>query len=144
MSKKILIPLDGSPLAEAVLPHAQAVAKAENAEIVILRVPVVPAAEFFGRNTALASMVSHDLDEEANQYVQAEVRMLRNGGATATGMIREGPVPETIIKVADEIHADMIAMSTHGYTGLKHWFKGSMAEDVVHHTHIPVMLIHPN
>mgnify|MGYP003561879522 FL=1 len=42
MYKKILVPLDGSPLAEAVLPHAQALAKSEGAEIVILRVPVVP------------------------------------------------------------------------------------------------------
>lgn len=144
MTRKILVPLDGSPLAEQALPHAQALARSENAEIVILRVPIVPAREFFGRNTAMASMVSHEIDEESEKYVQAEVRKLEKKGSKVTGLIREGPLTETILEVADEIHADMIAMSTHGRSGIQHWLKGSVAEDVVHHTHIPVILIHPN
>lgn len=144
MCKKILIPLDGSPLAEAVLPHAQALAKAENAEIVILRVPNVPAIEFFGHNLAMAAMISNEVDKESDQYVQAKVRRLKMTGITVAGMVREGPVPETIVEVADEIHADLIAMSTHGRVGLTRILQGSVADEVVHHTHIPVMLIHPN
>jgi nucleotide-binding universal stress UspA family protein len=49
-----------------------------------------------------------------------------------------------ILKVADEIHADVIAMSTHGRSGIQRWLMGSVADRVVHHSHIPVMLIHPN
>ncbi len=144
MNKKILVPLDGSPTAEEVLPHVQALAKAEGAEIVILRVPIVPAREFFGRNTAMATTVTTEIEEEAEQYLATEIQKLEKEGAKVTSMIREGPVPETIIEVADEIHADMIAMSTHGRVGLQRWLKGSVAEEIIHHVHIPVMLVHPN
>ncbi|HNB35488.1 MAG TPA: universal stress protein, partial [Anaerolineales bacterium] len=59
-------------------------------------------------------------------------------------IVQEGAVPETILAVADETHADMIAMSTHGRTGVSRWLMGSVADRVVHYAHIPVMLIHPN
>lgn len=144
MIKKILVPLDGSSLAEKVLPQAQSLAKSEKAEIVILRVPIVPVKEFFGRDAALKTKVSREIDDESDRFVKAEIKKLKRKGAKVTGMIREGPVPETILEVADEIHADMIVMSTHGYMGLQRWLKGSVAENIVQHTHIPVMLIHPN
>ncbi len=144
MRKKILVPLDGSSLAETALPHARALAKSENAEIVLLRVPIVPAKEFYGLNTAMASRVNAKIDEEAERYVHEEARKLKWRVGQAIGMIREGPVPETILEVAEEVHADMIVMSTHGRTGVQRWLRGSVAEEVVHLTHIPVMLIHPN
>jgi nucleotide-binding universal stress UspA family protein len=144
MYKKILVPLDGSPLAEAVLPHAEALAKAEGAEIVILRVPAVPATEFLARDPAVASIIRKDIEEEAEDYVKAKVIELKNENIKVQGLIHDGPVPDTILAVAEESHADLIAMSTHGRTGVQRWLIGSVADRVVHHTHIPVMLIHPN
>lgn len=144
MCKKILVPLDGSSLAEAVLPHAQALAKTENAEIVLLQVPITPAREFFGKDTALADKVVKEIDDAAEDYVREKARRLRWSGIQVTTVVREGPVPETIANVANEVHADMIAMSTHGRVGIQRWLKGSIAEEVVHLTHIPVILIHPN
>ncbi|MEW6029740.1 MAG: universal stress protein [Chloroflexota bacterium] len=144
MCKKILVPLDGSTLAEAALPHAMALAKSENAEVVILRVPIVPAREFFGHNDAMRAAINKKIDDESDQYVREKVRRLKMGIVKVIGVVREGPVPETITKVADEVGADLIAMSTHGCTGIRRWLKGSVAEEVVHLTHIPVMLIHPN
>ena len=70
--------------------------------------------------------------------------VLENEHIKATGVTREGPVSETILDVAEETHADMIAMSTHGRTGISRWLMGSVADRVVHYSHIPVMLIHPN
>jgi nucleotide-binding universal stress UspA family protein len=58
--------------------------------------------------------------------------------------MRDGSTPDTILEVAEETHADMIAMSTHGYSGIQRWLMGSVADQVVHYSHIPVMLIHPN
>jgi nucleotide-binding universal stress UspA family protein len=46
--------------------------------------------------------------------------------------------------LSNETHADMIAMSTHGRTGVSRWLMGSVADKIIHHAHIPVMLIHPN
>jgi nucleotide-binding universal stress UspA family protein len=144
MSRKILVPLDGSPASEAVLPHAVSLARSEGAEVVVLRVPLVPAREFFGRDAALEAKVRAEIDEEARRYVKAKVRRLEKQDLKATGLIREGTVPDTIVRVADEIHADMIAMSTHGRTGWQRWLHGSVAGEIVHLTHIPVVLIHPN
>lgn len=144
MYKKILVPLDGSPLAEAVLPHAEALAKSEHAEIVILRIPNVPTSEFLARDPMIAELIYKDLKKESEDYVHNKVAELKRDNIQVTGITKDGPVPETILDVADETHADMIAMSTHGRTGVSRWLMGSVADKIIHHAHIPVMLIHPN
>ena len=143
MYKKILVPLDGSQLAEAVLPHAEALAKTEGAEIVLLSVPVSPSLEFLARNPSLANKVIEETEAETQAYLEFETAKLEKDGIKVTSIMREGLIPEMILKVADEVHADMIAMSTHGRSGVQRWLMGSVADRVVHHAHIPVMLIHP-
>ena len=144
MDKKILVPLDGSPLAEAVLPHAQALAKSEGAEIVLLSVPVTPNLDYLSRTPGLATQIIEDAERETEAYLKTEVEKLTEEGTKVTSVMREGPIPEMILMVADEVHADVIAMSTHGRSGIQRWLMGSVADRVVHHAHIPVMLIHPN
>lgn len=144
MYKKILVPLDGSPLAESVLPHAQALAKAEGAEIVLLSVPLVPSFEYLARTPGLANKIIEDIEIETQKYLDTEVTKLEEEGAKVTSIMRKGPIPEMILQVADEVHADVIAMSTHGRTGVQRGLLGSVADRVVHYSHIPVMLIHPN
>ncbi|HET7145338.1 MAG TPA: universal stress protein [Anaerolineales bacterium] len=143
MYKKILVPLDGSKLAEAVLPHAQALAKSEGAEIILLRVPVLPDISFLARDPALASLIIKDMEDETKEYMQEEVSKLQKEGSKVKGITREGLIPDTILEVAKETHADVIAMSTHGYSGVKRCLIGSVADKVVHYSPIPVMLIHP-
>ena len=144
MYKKILVPLDGSPLAEAVLPHAEALAKSEHAEIIILRVPNAPVSEFLSRDPMIAEMIHADMEKESEEYVHNKVAALEKDNIKVTGITKDGPVPDTILNVADETHADIIAMSTHGRTGISRWLMGSVADKIIHHAHIPVMLIHPN
>ena len=144
MYKKILVPLDGSPLAEAVLPHAQALAKSEGAEIVLLSVPVTPNLDYLSRTPGLATQIIEDAERETEAYLKTEVEKLTEEGTKVTSVMREGPIPEMILMVAAEVHADVIAMSTHGRSGIQRWLMGSVADRVVHHAHIPVMLIHPN
>lgn len=144
MYKKILVPLDGSPLAEAVLPHAQALAKSEGAEIILLSVPVTPSLKFLARSPGLANKVIEDAEIETTTYLEKEAAKLKKKGMKVTSIMRGGPIPEMILTVAEEVHADVIAMSTHGRTGVQRWLMGSVADRVVHYSHIPVMLIHPN
>jgi nucleotide-binding universal stress UspA family protein len=144
MYKKILVPLDGSTLAEAALPHAEALARSEHAEIIILRVAGMPATEFLARQPAIAANIQHEMEDDAEEYVKGKVSTLRRDNFRVTGITREGSVPDTILEVAEETHADLIAMSTHGRTGVERWLLGSVADKIVHHAHIPVMLIHPN
>jgi nucleotide-binding universal stress UspA family protein len=144
MYKKILVPLDGSPLAEAVLPHAQALAKSEGAEIILLRVAVTPARYLFAHNPAEGNNIIKMLEKEAEDYMKEEVSKLQDEGVKVTGVTRDGMAPETILDVAEETHADVIAMSTHGRSGVQRWLMGSVADRVVHYSPIPVMLIHPS
>ncbi len=69
---------------------------------------------------------------------------LKAEGYKITTLMKGGSAANVILKTADEIGADIIAMSTHGRTGPAHWIIGSVAERVVHHSRIPVMLIRAN
>ncbi|MBP8002808.1 MAG: universal stress protein [Chloroflexi bacterium] len=143
MYKKILVPLDGSPLAEAVLPHAQALAQSEGAELVLLRVAVDPGAEFAFADPALAAGIIQEMEEETKAYMAGIAARMKEAGYLASTMMREGPIAETILAVAEETQADVIAMSTHGRSGLSRWLMGSIADRVVKHSHVPVMVIRP-
>lgn len=144
MYKKILVPLDGSPLAETALPHAEAIAKSEGAEIILLRIPMMPASEFFSREPSIAVKIHDEEQAEAVKYIAMKAEELKKERIKVSIVTQDGPVPDTILAVADNTQADMIAMSTHGRTGIQRWLIGSVADKVVHHAHIPVMLIHPN
>jgi nucleotide-binding universal stress UspA family protein len=143
MYKKILVPLDGSSLAEAVLSHAQALATSEDAEIILLRVSVNPAAEFSFSDPSLASSLIDSLEAESLTYLQSIRAKLQKAGLRTSFLIRQGPIAETILHVATEVNADIVAMSTHGRTGVSRWLLGSIANRVVNHSPIPVLLIRP-
>jgi len=143
MYKKILVPLDGSPLAEAVLPHAQALAISDDAEIFLLRVSVNPAAEFSFSDPSLASQLIDDLEAESLTHLQSIRARLQRTGLRTSFLIRQGAIAETILRVAEEVKADGIAMSTHGRSGVSRWLLGSIASRVVNLSPVPVLLIRP-
>jgi nucleotide-binding universal stress UspA family protein len=145
MYKRILVPLDGSTLSEAVLPHAQKLARALDVEIVLLHVDVSPAPEFDNHTSPFAPQPEEFkkmyVDEKA--YIKNMCAKLERDGLRTTYLLRDGAVAETIMEVAEIEKADLIAMSTHGRTGMLRLLLGSVAEQVVHHSKIPVMLIRP-
>ena len=143
MYKKILVPLDGSTLAEAALPHAQALASSEDAEIYLLRVSVNPAAEFSFSDPSLAADFIDAMEAETLAYLQSIRSRLQRAGIRTSFLIRKGSTAETILEVAVGVHADIIAMSTHGRSGISRWLLGSVADRVVHHSQVPVLLIRP-
>lgn len=141
MYKKILVPLDGSKTAEVVLPHAQALAYSEGAELVILRVAVNPALEFAFTDPSIIESVVNDLESQSKTYMDGIEAQLKSAKVQVSSIVREGEVAEVILKTAEEIGADVIAMSTHGRTGAARWLLGSVADRVVRNSNVPVMLI---
>ncbi len=141
--KKILVALDGSELAEAALVHAQKLASDPESEIVLIRVSVDPAAEFSFSDPHIADNIIKDLETETLAYVQSVRSRLQRAGFRTSFLIHQGPIAETILQTAEEIHADVIVMSTHGRSGVKRWLLGSIADRVVTHSDIPIMLIRP-
>lgn len=141
--KKILVALDGSTLAEAALPHAQMLASDEDAEIILLRVSADPAAEFSFSDPAIADNIIKEMEAETLAYMQSTRGKLQRAGFRTSFLIRQGAITETILGAASEAHADVIVMSTHGRSGVKRWLLGSIADRVVTHSDLPVLLIRP-
>jgi nucleotide-binding universal stress UspA family protein len=145
MYQRILVPLDGSEMSEAVLPHAKRLSLALNCEIVLLHVEATPVPEFNPHATPLAPLSDevNQLRAEEKAYIKRVCSGLESEGLRTTYLLREGLVAETILDAAEVMQADLIAMSTHGRTGMLRLLLGSVAEQVVHQSKIPVMLIRP-
>lgn len=141
MYRRILVPLDGSKVAEGVLPHARALAFAEGAELVLLRVAANPVLEFTFSDPSVAQSVLEDLETQSKKYMAGIEESLKQDGFLVSSLIREGAVADSILRTAEEIGADVIAMSTHGRTGAARWLLGSVADRVVRNSSIPVLLI---
>lgn len=141
MYKKILVPLDGSKVAEGVLSHAKSLAYSEGAELILLTVAANPAMDFLFSDPGLAENAVQEQEEKSKKYISAIEQDLKSAGFRVSALLRVGSVAETILGVADELQADVIAMSTHGRTGAARWLLGSIAERVVHNSKVPVLLI---
>jgi nucleotide-binding universal stress UspA family protein len=141
MYKKILVPLDGSKTAEGVLPHAKALAKSEDASILLLNVAANPAMEFPFLDPSIAASSVRDQEDRSKQYMSGVEAKLKDEGFRVRSLYFEGSAADVIFKVAEAEKVDIIAMSTHGRSGPARWMLGSVAEHVVRHSHIPVLMI---
>jgi len=79
--------------------------------------------------------------EEAEKYIEDLANRFRDRGATVHGRIAEGPAAETILEQSVAVQASLIAIATHGRTGLSRWLMGSVAEKVLRASEVPVLLI---
>ena len=143
MYKRILVPLDGSETAEAVLPHATELARLAGGELFLLSVPTDPAAAFAFSEPGLAEEFVDTQESTTLKYLKSIKKDLEDKGVKASMLIREGAVAPIIIAVSEEINADVIAMATHARTGVAHLFLGSVAEKVLRASRLPIMLIRP-
>lgn len=146
MFKKILVPLDGSDLSEAVLDQVVDLAKCNHAEVVLLRVitqPVYEATYAEVTPTAANSDQGASLRSHAEGYLQRVAFDFFPPTMPVTCEVSGGPVADTILDYAMGIGADLIAMSTHGRSGLARMVIGSVADEIVRRSHLPVLLVHP-
>ncbi|MDP2931977.1 MAG: universal stress protein [Chloroflexota bacterium] len=150
MYKKILAPLDGSPLAECTLAHLKEVVTGCNIpEVVVLRVveplssQTVAAYAEVGSGRDLLSSAEQQNREEARKYAAEVVEKLKKDGVAAEAVLVNGEPAEQILDYARKNQVDLIVMSTHGRSGISRWVMGSVADRVVRHAAIPVFLISP-
>jgi len=140
---RILVPLDGSDLAEQVIPCATMLASGLPAELVLFRaVSIEPdAQDALGKAGIKAEPLMVRLAAEAEGYLHRQVEELRARGLTVQYALREGPAPEAILEYAGGSDIDYIVMATHGYSGLKRWTHGSVAERVLQAARVPLLLV---
>ncbi len=144
--KKIVVPVDGSGWSERAIPHAVDIARANDAEVILLHVFRPPAHEFTGE-IALAGQDEqlNQLREQAKQYLMSLRNQLRSQDIKCRVQFIEGHgIANLICDYVNEEDVDLVVMSTHGRTGLARWLFGSVAHKVVQGVKVPVLLVRPD
>ena len=141
MYRKILVPLDGSALAETVLPHVVELAHRFGSEVTLMQVrtPFLRLVATVGSEAAAAAAEAER--RTAEEYLEDARRRLAEQGVTVGTVLVEGVASETVVDQAKSGGFDLIAMSTHGRSGLRRLVLGSVADHVVRHAGTPVLLV---
>ncbi len=151
MLKTILVPLDGSKFSETTLPLATAVAQTTGASLhlVQVHVPYEPEAllantpfQFEGVN--MAEYDAHRLEQD-RAYIGELGQRLRKDGICVEAQVLPGlRVASSLAEYADEHQVDMIFMATHGHSGVSRLWLGSVADELIRKSRIPVLVSHPD
>jgi len=141
MYKKILVPLDGSELSKKALDQAEKLAKTFDAEIILFQ--VVPFMPIYGSPELVTPLIIDEKQKEAaERYLMDLAEELKKRGLSVTSMVRTGQqVAVEIIDFAKERGVDLIAMCTHGRSGITRWVLGSVTLKVLTRAETPILLI---
>lgn len=133
---RILVPLDGSPRAEAVLGQVRPLLIRPEAEVLLVQAVDLPANAEFNA----ARLLDQSL-EEGVEYLEGVKRRLEEDGGRARVFVRTGPPADVVLDLAEKEQATLIALSTHGRTGPARWMLGSVAEKVLRASPVPVLAL---
>jgi nucleotide-binding universal stress UspA family protein len=142
MYKRILVPLDGSARAERAIHVAARIARAFESTVILMRVATAPV------DTGKFSSASGYVEETVNADLTDATRYLEGiaGSDELAGLQTElktfiGAVAPAILSASESLHASLIVMCSHGYTGFKRWVLGSVADKITRHSSIPVLVL---
>jgi nucleotide-binding universal stress UspA family protein len=150
MYERIVVALDGSELAERILPHVEALAEKFGSSVTLVRA-IMPLAQIAALVEPASGGVALDptlIDEtveseehEAAAYLEHVANALRQRGLTVQTEHPEGPPEQALLECATRLNADLIALTTHGRGGLERLFFGSVADSVLRKAPCPVLLV---
>ncbi len=146
MYKKIMVPLDGSVLAECVLPHVQAFIKGFNInDVILVRVlePATPSEQIGTGDTDLKNIqeTKEQKKAEAKEYLSKIAEHIKHEGTSIHSEVLVGKVAETLVDYTDPSDIDLIIMASRGRTGITRWVMGSVADKVFRSTSVPVFMV---
>ena len=142
MYKHILVPLDGSALAERALSHAAAIAHKFGSEITLIQViPPVYAPVTPEMAVIQPIMPMEELQRESEEYLKTRQNELRGEGLIVHRTVIDGPIAESLLGYAEGQGCGMIVMSTHGRSGFSKWIYGSVAQKMLQAAICPILLI---
>jgi len=139
---KVIVPLDGSPLAEKVLPRVVELGTHMPLEVILIRAYALPSPIAPNEYAGYSQELFDQLEVEAKYYLSEKAKELAAQGLTKiSSVIDMGYGAEEIIALAHKTPGDFIAMCTHGRSGVKRWALGSVTDRVVRHSGDPVLII---
>jgi nucleotide-binding universal stress UspA family protein len=143
MYQKILVPLDGSERAERILPFVEALAQQFGAKLILLQVvePIVAGISPYDTAAVYAVDEVDRRTQQAKQYLTTLQSTLTGLKIEAQTQVEFGPVVSTILDVAERYNVDLIALASHGRTGLARVFYGSVAAGILNRAVQPLLVI---
>lgn len=136
MIKRILVPLDGSTLSERILPQVRRLLYREDSEVILVHAVVPPLVE-------TSMMVLDTMLAAARERILGIQDRLSQQGVRVRSIVQPGDAESVILEAAEEQQATLMALATHGETGLKRLLLGSVAENLLRRTPIPVLVVRP-
>jgi nucleotide-binding universal stress UspA family protein len=145
MYKHIMVPLDGSELAECVLPHVEAVAAGCNVTTVTLIMVIPPLHMYGGAETRISPEERKHLEEDSVEvstaYLKEKAQWLKDKGVLAEVKVLLGNVLDQLVDYITENGVDLIIIATHGRSGVSRLFLGSVADRLLRHAPAPVLMV---
>ncbi len=149
MYERILVPLDGSTVGEAALPYVEELISSLKPELKteVTLFQVVSSLTYYvvaGEASARVPYTEKELElikQKAIEYLEKTGENLKNKGAKVKAKVSTGNAAMEIVKAADEINAGLIAMSTHGRSGLGRWAFGSVTDRVLREARVPIIMV---
>ncbi len=143
MLNTILVPLDGSKQAEAILSHVEDAARSNGAKVIFLKVEKEPLMLEWDEVVDLSSCLSAwgRREKRTQSYLTARKEEFRRKGIEAHTQVAFGPVIKSILSAAEDVHADLIAMASHALNGKLRMPYGSVAAGVLERADRPLLLI---
>lgn len=148
MSKnRVLILLDGSKFREQILPYVLRFLRPEDTHLILTRVADPPQSVYYVEGPIFVSVDDTQSEATLSNQLREELlttkQMLEEAGYTVSREVRFGSAPFEIERFIKEANIDMVAMTTYARTGFSKLLYGSIAEHLIHHVSIPIMLLHP-
>ncbi len=158
MYQKVMVPLDGSALAECVLPHVEAFLQSGVVKtVVFIRVvepmplmlygesvetfPVSGQGEYFADKGEFWDKVEDDRKAAAAEYLDKVTSNLQQYGTQIQKEVLAGRVADTLVNYADNNNVDLALIATHGRSGVSRWIMGSVADRLLHSSRSPVLIV---
>lgn len=143
MYRKVLVPLDGSDVAECAFPHVEAIARGcDVVEVVLLRaIGPLPIPGDYVISEGDRTRLEAQYRSAAQTYLEKATKQLAAAGLNVRGDVIEGSAADAIVDYAGKKNMDLIIMATHGRSGIGRWALGSVADRVVRHAQSPVLLV---
>ena len=140
MHKRVLLPLDGSVIAEQALPHAVAQAQRFRSDLILVRA-VGSTLNGNGLSPVELGWIQEQMVAWARDYLESIATRVRSRGVPVKVVILEAPPHETITQFAEANWVDLIVICSRGQSGSSRWLMGSVADRVVRGATVPVLLV---
>ena len=143
MYRKILVPLDGSVLAECSLAHVKEVVKGSQTTAVVLIAVISSYHDYEEMGKETKNIMERSALDKARDYLSKIASDLHKDGINASTFVTKGPPAEKILDYAKNSGVDLVILSTHGSSGISRWLTGGVAERIIHNSTVPVLVVAP-